>query len=168
MLRATSGTGIAVVVLALLTGGVAYRYWPSDERAIRRHLSSLSELVSTPVDIENEAVYLTRQAAIREYFAPDVQVRVAEGFVASREPLLAALAHGSRQGPVVVHLVDVAVRIADDRATARVALAARVAAARRTGDETRAEVRHADLAMAKVKGDWLITVVEERERRPRP
>lgn len=163
-----TGTVVAAVVLALLIGGVAYRYWPSDERAIRRHLNSLAEAVSTPVEIENEAMYLTRQAAIAEYFAPDVQARVAEGSVALREPLLRAIEHAGRQRRVTVQLVDVLVKIADDRSSAQVELDARLATPGLPAGEAGPEVRHLDVALARIAGDWVITVVEERERPPRP
>ena len=67
--RAVSGTAVAAVLFALVGAGVAYRYWPDEERDIRRHLSNLAEALTTSADSENEAERSTRLAAIREYFA---------------------------------------------------------------------------------------------------
>ncbi len=165
--RSVSGTAVAVIVFGLVASGLVYRYWPSDERAIRRHLSNLAEIVANPVS-ENEAARLTRVAALREYFAPDVQIRVAERLILSRELLVAAIDREAPLGRVVVELADVVVKLAPDHVSAQVTLTVKMASTDPPRGEARVEVRHADLAMAKVEGDWLITVVEERGLPARP
>jgi hypothetical protein len=46
--RDYSGTAVAAVIVAAMIAGLVYRYWPSEERSIRRHLSNLGEALSLP------------------------------------------------------------------------------------------------------------------------
>jgi hypothetical protein len=154
-------------MFALLAGGLTYRYWPSDERDIKRHLSNLAEAMSTPAEGENEAMHLTRMGAIAEYFAPDVQVRFTGGTLTSRERVLAAIERASYPGRISVRVDTVLADIKEARA-AQVSLTAKVARLEDAGREPRLEVRHARIAMLKMSGDWVITAVEEGEPPPHP
>lgn len=184
--RAVSGTAVAAVLFALVGAGVAYRYWPDEERDIRRHLSNLAEALTTSADSENEAERSTRLAAIREYFAPDIRVLpvlaagpalVPEPLL-SREAVLRAIDEATRQGRISVQLIDASVRLAADGAAADVAVVARVVRANLVGGRQDVDLRRLEVAMAKTQGDWVITAVEvrpraegqveERERSPRP
>src|SRR4029079_18227415 len=82
--RSYSGTVIAALLLAVMVAGVSYRYWPSDEREIRRHLSNLAEALSFPL-AETTEERITRTEVLREYFAPDVRVKVDERELTSRD-----------------------------------------------------------------------------------
>jgi ketosteroid isomerase-like protein len=184
--RPVSGTAVAAVLFALVGAGVAYRYWPGEERDIRRHLSNLAEALTTPADPENEAVRATRMAAIREYFAPDVRVLpvLAAGPALvpeplfSREAVLRTIDQTTRLGQISVQLIDASVRLAADGAAADVTVVARVARADHVGGRQDVDLRRLEVTMAKTKGDWVITAVEEhpreegrmeeRERPPRP
>src|SRR5262249_33885348 len=129
--RAHSGTIVAAVLLAIMLGGIAYRYWPSDEREIRRHLSNLAEVLSVP-GAETEVARITRMAAMREYFAPDVRIRVGAEQIVSRDALMAALGRLSPPpGGLAVEFVDVTVALADDHSSADVTLTAKVASTNR-------------------------------------
>ena len=173
--RAVSGTAVAVVLFALVGAGVAYRYWPGEERDIRRHLSNLAEALTTPADPENEAVRATRMAAIREYFAPDVRVLPVLAGPAlvpeplfSREAVLRTIDETTRLGHISVQLIDASVRLAADGAAADIAVVARVARADRVGGRQDVDLRRLEVTMAKTKGDWVITAVEERPREEGP
>src|SRR5262245_15021076 len=43
-----SGTVVAVVIFTAMLSGLLYRYWPNEERDIRRHLINLAEALSIP------------------------------------------------------------------------------------------------------------------------
>jgi hypothetical protein len=163
-----SGTIVAAVLIAIMVGGLAYRYWPSDEREIRRHLSNLAEALSVPGD-EADVARLTRSAAMREYFAPDVRIRVGSEQIASRDALIAAISRLSPPpGGVAVEFVDVTVALADDHSSADVTLTAKIAATdRQTGEKT-LDVQGAAVQMRNADGDWVITAAEPRENPQRP
>lgn len=165
--REYSGTVVALVLLGLMLAAIAYRYWPSDEREIRRHLSNLAEVLSAP-GAENEVARLTRVAALREYFAPDVQIKLASQPIVSRDALIAAIGRWTPPpGGVVVEFVDVKVALAEDHGTAGVTLTANVASRNPQTGESTLDVTDAAVQMANADGDWVITTVEPRPR-PRP
>lgn len=166
--RGHSGTVVAGVLLAIMLAGLAYRYWPSDEREIRRHLSNLAEALSAP-GAESEVARITRIAAMREYFAPDVRIRVGAEQIVSRDALIAAIGRLSPPpGGVAVEFADVTVLLADDHASADVTLTARVASTdRQTGEKT-LDLQGAAVQMRDAEGDWVITSVEPREIPRRP
>src|SRR5262245_30362085 len=85
-----SGTVVAALLLAMMIAGITYRYWPSDERSIRRHLSNLAEALSFPL-AESDEERLTRLAVLREYFAPDVRVGIDGREFASRDEIVSVL-----------------------------------------------------------------------------
>jgi hypothetical protein len=162
-----SGTVVAVVLLAIMLAGIAYRYWPNDERDIRRHLSNLAETLSVP-GAETEVLRLTRIAAMREYFAPDVRVHVGAEEIVSRDALIAAIGRLSPPSGVAVEFVDVTVALAEDHSSADVTLTAKVSSTdRRTGEQT-LDVQGAAVTMRDAEGDWVITTVEPREIPQRP
>ena len=90
--RSYSGTVVAALLLSMMIAGVTYRYWPSDERSIRRHLSNLAEALSFPL-AESGEERLTRVAVLREYFAPDVRVEIDGREITSRDEIIGLLSH---------------------------------------------------------------------------
>src|SRR5262245_61533851 len=88
--RSYSGTIVSAILLAVMVAGIGYRYWPSDERSIRRHLSNLAEALSFPL-AESEEERLTRLTVLREYFAPDVRVGIDGREFASRDEIVSVL-----------------------------------------------------------------------------
>jgi hypothetical protein len=163
-----SGTLVAVALLGIMLAGLAYRYWPNDEREIRRHLSNLAETLSVPGD-ETEVARLTRSAALREYFAPDVRIRVGAEEIGSRDALVAAISRLSPPpGGVAVEFVDVAVVLAEDHSSADVTLTAKVASTNRQTGEKTLDVQGAAVQMRDADGDWVITSAEPREIPERP
>jgi hypothetical protein len=166
--RQHSGTVVAAVLLAMMVAGIVYRYWPSDEREIRRHLSNLAETLSVPGG-ESDVVRLTRIAAMREYFAPDVRIRVGSEQIGSRDALIAAIGRWTPPpGGVAVEFVDVTVALGDDHSYADVTLTAKIASTNGQTGEATVDVQGAAVQMRDADNDWVITTVEPRELVQRP
>jgi hypothetical protein len=156
----TSGTTIAALLLSLLAAGIVYRYWPSEERQVRRHLVHLAEALSVP-GRETEVEHMTRVAVLREFFAPDVRVVIDGRVIGSSDALFAALtAWTPPPGGFSVDFVDQTVTMATDRAAAQVALTARVMAKDLETGEAIVEARDVTLSMVNTPGDWVITAAE--------
>src|SRR6266446_2174509 len=124
--RSYSGTAVAAVLLALMIAGVAYRYWPGDERDIGRHLSNLAEALSFPL-AESDEEHLTRLAALREYFDPDVRVRLDDRELTSRDAVMRELTRFQPPtGGLGVEFVNITTALAADQQTAAVTLTVRL------------------------------------------
>jgi hypothetical protein len=164
--KSHSGTAIAIVLLALIVAGVVYRYWPSDEREIRRHLSNLAEGLSSPTT-DSEVASITRLAALREYFAPEVRVRAGAAEIRSRETLVGLISQ-SRPSGLVVEFVDVKVAVSENHSAARIELTAKVSRTDPTSGESSLDARPATGTVEKRDGDWVITEVEFPDPPARP
>ena len=163
--RSYSGTIVAAIVFAAMIAGVVYRYWPSEERAIRRHLSNLAEAISIP-STDSEVERITRFAALGEYFSPDVRVRLDGQEIVSRETLIGLLSQWRPPaGGVAVEFVDVTVALAPDEATAEVGLTAKASTTDATTGESTLDQRLMDLGMTKLAGDWVIASATTRDAR---
>lgn len=161
--RIHSGTVIAAIVLSAMIAGLVYRYSPGEERSVRRHISNLAEALSFP-SAENEVQRLTRFQALREYFVPDVRIRVDGEEIQSSEALVALL--GQVRPPpagIVVEFGDVVVALAEDEATAAVTLTARVSTTDPATGRRTVDARKAALTMTRRPGDWMIATAETRD-----
>jgi SnoaL-like protein len=156
--KSYSGTIVAAILLAVMIAGIGYRYWPSDERAIRRHLSNLAEALSFPLT-ESEEERLTRVAVLREYFAPDVRVILDDRELSSRDEIINLLSsYRPPPGGVNVEFVNIVINVADDHQTATVTLTARMSSTNEKGVSVLDE-RAANLTMRNVDDDWAIANV---------
>lgn len=161
-----SGTIVAAVLLTVMVAGIVYRYWPSDEREIRRHLSNLAEALSTPGG-ETDVEHLTRVAALREYFAPEIQVKVVGEQTLSRDALIGIISRlAAPAGGFAVEFVDITVTLAQDHRSADVTLTARVASTNPQTAESTVDTRAAAGTMRKMDGDWVITAVDSPDSQP--
>jgi hypothetical protein len=158
--RSFSGTAVAMVLFTMIIAGAVYRYWPSDDREIRRHVSNLAESLSTPA-INNEVASMTRFAALREYFAPEVRIRLVDQEIVSRETLIGLISR-SQPGQLVVEFVDVNVALAEDHATADVSLTAHLSTTDATGQKS-TDTHQVRGVMEKRDGDWVISLVDAPE-----
>lgn len=162
--RSYSGTVVAAVIFAAMLAGLVYRYWPSEERSIRRHLSNLAEAISLP-STDSEVARITRFAAVREYFAPDVQIGFDGREIVSRESLIGQLSQWKPPpGGVVVQFVDITVALAPTDDTAHVSMTAKAVTTNSTTGEKTLDERMVDLAMMKLAGDWVISSATTREK----
>ena len=162
MKRDSSGTAIAAIILVAMLSGLVYRYWPSEERSIRRHLSNLAGTLSLP-DSDREVATITRFAAMREYFHPEVRIVLDGHEIVSREALIQLLAQWRPPpGGVVVDMSDVRVALAGDRLTASVDLIASASWRDAVTRERTIDRRAFTLAMTKASGDWVIATADGR------
>lgn len=158
---AFSGKPIALGLAILLMGAGIYKWWPSDERAIRRQCDALADVLTVP-STETELARTTRLAELRNYFAPDVRIHIGSQDVVSRDMLFALAAQWTPPpGGLFVEFVDLTINVADD--AAQVSLTAKVSSRdARTGEQI-VDARGANVGMAKQNGDWVITSVDWRE-----
>ncbi len=155
-----SGTAIAALVFAMLIAGVAYRYWPGEERSIRRHLNGLAEALSFPGG-ENEVQRITRLRALQEYFVPDLRLVFDEQEIRSRDALIDRLGRVEPPpGGIVVETSDLVVELGAGQQTARVTLIVRGRRARGRTDPSAVDTRRTVLEMTRQPGDWMIAAAE--------
>ena len=162
--RRYSGSLIAAILAMMMIAGVGYRYWPSDERSIRRHLSNLAEALSFPLAESNEE-RITRIEVLREYFAPDVRIRVDERELKSRDEIIQLLSRFEPPpGGVTVEFLNITMAIDAARESATVTLTAKWAIGDQRGVST-AEERVVDVLMRNADGDWVIASATTRPTR---
>ena len=154
-----SGKPIAVALAVVLIGAALFKWWPSDERDVRRQLDALADAVTVP-STDTDASRLTRLVELRSYFAPDAHVRLGAEDFASRDALMAVVERLTPPpGGVYVEFADEKIAFPGD-GTAHVTLTAKVTSrATATSDPTTDE-RDATIGLAKRAGDWVITSVE--------
>jgi hypothetical protein len=153
--RSYSGTVVAAILLTAMIAGVGYRYWPSDERSIRRHLSNLAEALSFPL-AEGTEERLTRIAVLREYFDPNVRIQLDDRELTSRDEILEVLSRFQPPpGGVNVEFENISITVAADEQSAAVTLRARLSSTNETGESILDE-RVADVTMRKFDDDWVI------------
>jgi hypothetical protein len=139
-----------------MVAAVGYRYWPSDERSIRRHLSNLAEALSFPLSESNEE-RLTRIAVLREYFDPNVHIRLDDREITSRDEIIELLSRVQPPpGGVNVEFDNITITMAPDQESAAVGLTAKLSSTNEKGVSTLDE-RVADVTMRKVDDDWVIS-----------
>jgi hypothetical protein len=156
--RSHSGTVVAAVIFAAMASGLVYRYWPSEERSIRRHLNNLAQAISLPYS-ENEAALITRFAALSEYFARDVRVEIDEHRLLSRDALIGELRQWRPPpGGVVVAIADVRIALTPGERAEVTLTATRSLTDPATGKAAH-EQRRLALSLAQVRDDWVITEV---------
>ena len=136
---------------------VAWKWWTSDERVIRRRLADVAEIVSVPSH-DSDLGRLARVARLRRYLAENVRVAAGNSQVASRELVLAAASQWTPfPGGVTVEFLDVHVNVDADRLGADADLTAKITATSpQPGDET-VDAQEVRVALRKIGGEWLIS-----------
>ena len=165
--RSFSGTPIAIILGLLLIGAGVFKWWPSDERAIRRQLDALADTVTVPPN-ETDMARLSRVAQLRGYFAPDARIQLASAQTTDRDTLVGLAAQWAPPpAGVFVQFADVSVTRGDD-GTAQISLTAKVTTRDPGSGQPALDAREAAIGMAKIEGDWVITSVEWQEILKRP
>ncbi len=158
MSEGVSGKPIALLIAALLIGAALFKWWPSDERAVRRQLDNLADTITVP-STDIDTARLTRLAELRNYFAPEATVRLDVGEALSRELLLALAERWTPPpGGIFVEFVYGTIAIGDG--TAAVDLTARISSRDPGSGEVTVDQRDARFTLAKRERAWLITGVE--------
>jgi len=83
-----SGKPIALVLAVVLIAAASYKWWPSDERALKRQLDAVADLLTVP-STDTADARSARLAELPSYFAPDVRIQIGDLHVASRDDLTA-------------------------------------------------------------------------------
>lgn len=161
--RITVVSLVSIVVIGLLV----YLWWPSEERAIKRRLNELAEIVSLP-ETEPELGRVTRVAGVRGYLADDLRIQTGSQEV-SRDAVLAVVGRFTPPpGGILVDFVDTQVTLAPDSTTADVYLTVKITTRdSRTGEPT-LDAREATVGMAKRRGEWVVTSAATLETLRRP
>ena len=175
-LTATNGSVYVAVVLAVLAGYFTYQWWFNPQRAIRRQLSDLAATLSAPADGRGDVDRLARIARLRNYFAPDVHVKMGPTVptgstgpeITSRDALIGAVAawNPSARG-WNVDFVDVQITLDSDSA-ARAYMTVEVTTSDPRTSQPAVNAREVMVAMAEREGVWFITSAEPAETLQRP
>ena len=149
-----------VVLIALVAGVCAVRFWPSDERAIRKQLA-LIETAGSKAAAEKPVEGLLKTRRVAELFSDPCRLTVTSaGHVGdySRKQIqdrIALVRAAYEQASV--SLYDVAIDISGEK-TAVVRGTIRLRG--KSAGETVADVHELRAEMGKTDGNWLFTAVE--------
>ena len=156
-----------VLLLAIVLG---YRWWTSDERAIKKQLSAIAESLTVAPN-EGSLGPVTRVAMLRRTLAPDVRVSAGPSStgsdtagagahtLAGRDAVLGAASRWAPPGGVKVDFVNVRVEVSDDGATARVSCTATMASPGGSGATT-VDARDVTIDFTRIEGAWLVSAVD--------
>lgn len=161
-----NGVAALVIVVAIVA---AYRWWASDERAIRRQLSTIADAL-TAARGEGSLGQVTRVAMLRKTLSADVRVsadpsgaphaagdRPAQELV-GRDIVLGAVSRWiPPPGGITVEFRDVQVMLSDDR-SAQVTCTARLTSSEGS-DAPTIDERELILGFTKIDGTWLVSAV---------
>jgi len=165
--RTFSGKPVALVIAAVLIIAALIKWWPSDVRDIRHQLDALADILSVP-PVESDLSRTARLADLRSYFADSVQIRLPEQHIPNRDALMAiAETYHPPPGGIFIEFVNENISVPGDN-TAHVIVTTRISRKNASNGETDVEERQAALDMAKRRGDWLITNVEQHEQASPP
>lgn len=172
MLNRRWSAGIAIVAIALAVAG--YRWWSSDERAIRGQLSTVAAALSGTSGNDTFAE-IGRLATLRRALAPDLHVSAGSApaeaglgvgrprEIEGRDQALALISRWtSPPGGISVAFVDEQVTIGSDRTRAQVYCTATVTSRGVSGERT-IDARELTIGFTKVAGDWLVASVRSEE-----
>ena len=166
--KGQSGSVVTTILISVSTVSLvvilvfAYQWWRGEERVIRARLDSLAEALSPPAG-GGELAMVGRLAQLRDYFAPDIRVRLGGDELVSRDTLLAVI--GRWEPPAKgfrLEFVDVAVTLGEDD-TAQVSLTAKISNIDARSGEPIVDAREANLTMKKLDGGWVLATVETSE-----
>jgi uncharacterized protein DUF4440 len=149
------------VLLAVVIGVWAYRWWTGEEHIIKERLKSLAAVLSPSGDSEFSTI--SRIGQLRGYFAPDVRVHFGGDDIISRDALLALLARWQPPSKSLkVEFVDVSVTVEED--TALASLTAKLSNTDASAaEDSIADAREGVVTLRKLNGEWVIASVESTD-----
>jgi hypothetical protein len=163
---------ILVVVVAIAAG---YRWWASEERAIRHQLSEIAQSL-TVIPNEADLGSVGRIARLRKALAPDIRIVAAEPLdaassdavarvtqhIVGRDAVLALVRRWvPPPGGVTVEFLDVKIEIDDGRTDAQVRCTARITS--RESQQAAIDAQELTIGFTNVEGDWLVTSVRSEQ-----
>lgn len=156
----TTARWVGIVLVVLMAAG-AWRFWPSEEKRVRRVIVGLAEDASFTAG-EGNISRIAKVNAIANRFTTDAELHVdqvvrVETALRGRDTIQGLLmAAAPLMGAVQVEVHDVQVTLGGDD-TAQVIMTASAKTGGRQGDFNAQEF---ELQMRKVEGVWLIARVE--------
>jgi hypothetical protein len=155
-----SGKVVVVVLIVLVAAVCTFRFWPSDERAIRKQLAVIEESGSKePAEKSIEALFKAKQIA--EIFSDPCRLTVASANHVGEYPRkqiqdrLLMVRSSYTQASVTLH--DMTIDISPEK-TAVVRCTIRLRG-ESTGEKV-ADVHELRAEMRPIDGKWLLTAVE--------
>jgi SnoaL-like domain len=150
--------GIALIALVLVGSLLAYRWWTSPERQIRRVLAGVAGGLShdTPTSALGAAA---AASALQSYFAPDVTVELTRPttVLKGRDHVLATAVRLRAFMPAMrVEFVDQQITVAADNQSADVDCTAMATLQDRAGQES-VDAREVIISLRNVDGRWVIS-----------
>ena len=155
-----------VLLLAIVLG---YRWWTSDERAIKKQLAAVAESLTVAPN-EGSLGPVSRVAMLRRTLAPDIRVSAGPSSggepagggahsLVGRDAVLGAASRWAPPGGVTVDFVNVRVQVSDDRGSAHVSCTATMTSPGASGAPT-VDARDVTIDFTRIEGAWLVSVVE--------
>ena len=164
----SNGSAYVSVVFALLIGYFSYQWWFNPHRAVKRRLGDLAATLSVPAN-ETDLGRVTRLAQLRGYLADNIHIRAgrSQPELASRDAVIAAVSGWLPPAGWNVDFVDADVKV-DSDSTARAFVTADMTTRdAQTGEQTR-DSREAQLSMAFVDGEWVVSDADVKDPPQRP
>lgn len=149
-------TALAVLGLA---GIAAVLLFPSEERVVKKRVSSLAQALNIPAG-EGDIPRLARAQRVRRHLASDLTVHFEEGgwpVIHGRDAVAGLVARpwpGVSEG-ITVEVGDLTARVEGDIADARFRV--RVVAANPSSEPATLDGRMVALTLQKVEGEWLVS-----------
>jgi ketosteroid isomerase-like protein len=148
------------IVLAAIGVGVFF-LWPSEERRVRARLDEIAQALSIPAK-EGEIDRLARAQRVRSRLGNDIRVDFEHAQwpeISGRDAVagLVARAWPQTAGGLRVELEELAVSVADDRATADARFKARLRGTDTSGEPSELDGRLVSVTFQKVDGEWLVS-----------
>ena len=155
--KLVSGKPIALVLGVLLIGAGLFKWWPSDERAIRRQLDAVADTLTVP-STDTALSKITRLGELKNYLTPDARIDLGSFVAASRDAVMAAAEQWTPPpGGIFVAFSNDEIALNGNEGSVRLTLkATRPDPA--TGEPVDL-LRDLRVQMTKQNGDWLIRSV---------
>jgi hypothetical protein len=166
---------VVASVATILAIALGYRWWASDERAIRHQMSAIAQSLTVPAH-EGSLGAITRLGSLRKALASDIRVLASASSAAipgvgaqppdeivGRDMVLALVGRWiPPPGGTTVEFVDVQLTVDAGQPTAQVYCTAKVTS-RGTGEQPTVDARELTAGFAKVEGTWIVTWVRPEE-----
>ena len=172
MLSSGWGRGIAAVIV-VLGFAATYRWWASDERAIKDQMSAIAESLTATAE-DGQLARVTRIAMLRKALAPDIRVSAGQAppsgagtrmsqDIVGRDAVLGLVSRWTPPpGGTTVEFVDVQVTVDEGGAGAQVYCTATMTS--RDGTEQPAvDARELTLGFTNLDGEWLVSSVRPED-----
>jgi hypothetical protein len=164
----SNGSTYVSVVFALLIAYFSYQWWFNPHRAVKRRLGELAAMLSVPAN-ETDLGRVTRLAQLRGFLADNIHVRGgrSQPEFSSRDAVMVAVSGWTPSSGWNVDFVDADVKV-DSDSTARAFVTADMTTHDAQTGEPALDSREAQLSLAYLGGDWVVSDVDVKDPPQRP